>query len=143
MLVYLCGPIDQCSDKLEVYNWRDAVKAKLKLYNFNIYDAASAFTISNCRQDFDSLYLINEIALQQSDVIFVNLPKIFTVGTPVELHMAFERRIPIYATIDKELHNSMVLSALLRHGKVFDFINEAMDGLISDFCPEAGRLTNG
>ena len=138
MLVYLCGPIDQCTCDEEVFSWRKEATNKLIRAKFNVFDAASAFTISNRRQNYNALYDILSNALIKSNLVFANIPKTFTVGTFVELHIARENGIPVYAVIDASLKNSMTLSALLsRHGKWFSYWDDAINMLISNHSGEA------
>jgi len=134
MLVYLCGPIDQCGCSADIYNWRKLVKNKLNCSNFNVFDAASAFSISNRRQNFDELYLITKTALIKSNIILAYIPPDMpTIGTFTELQTAKEYNIPVYIAMPNKLKDSMILSALLsKNGKIFKFLNDAIETLITE-----------
>lgn len=138
MLVYLCGAIDQCENDSEMKDWRERAKVHLSICKFNVYDAVTAFKFSNYRQNYCAVYEINKVALSQSDVVLAHIPKIFTVGTFVELQMAKEINIPVYAFVSQELKNSIILSALLYGKKVFTRFDDALTTLVDDNLGEAG-----
>ena len=85
MKVYLCGPINGCTDE-ECRNWRDAVKAELPL------------TIDPMRRDYRGkeaecareIVELDKIDVANADVILVNYDRP-SVGTSMEILFAWER----------------------------------------------------
>ena len=85
LTVYLCGPINGCTDA-EAKDWRDYVKTKL------------SDTIDPMRRDYrgreaecaNETVELDKIDVMKSDILLVNYDKP-SVGTSMEVIYAFER----------------------------------------------------
>jgi len=97
MKVYLCGPINGCTDE-ECKNWREYAKTVL------------SDTLDPMRRDYRGreLECVNEIVekdkldIMECDVLLVNYDKP-SVGTSMEILFAWEQHIPVIVVSKKDV----------------------------------------
>lgn len=131
MRVYLCGPMDWCSEE-EASGWRDEATMELSYAGvttlnpmdrptFQEFDAMSAAATSSLVED-------DKTDIEMADVLLVNYTKI-SVGTSMEVLLAWQKdkRVVIVAPEGMKLS-----SWLLYHSHaVFHTMKEAYDDIIS------------
>ncbi len=102
MKVYLCGPINGCSDD-EATTWRESVK-----------DTCPEFEcIDPLRRDYrgiedqftDEIVELDKIDVMSCDVVLVNMPKL-SVGTIMEIVFAWMNHKPVVVVVPDENHVS-------------------------------------
>jgi hypothetical protein len=105
MIVYLCGPINGCTDG-EAKDWREAAKLRLPQ------------TLDPMRRDYRGreadcyreIVDLDKIDVEQSDAILVNYDKP-SVGTSMEVLHAWNHRVPVVVVCRKDA----VISPWLRY----------------------------
>jgi nucleoside 2-deoxyribosyltransferase len=117
MLVYLCGPINGCTDA-ECNDWRSYAKSRL------------SDTLDPMRRDYrgreaesvNEIVELDKIDVQECDVVIANCPKP-SVGTSMEVFYAWELGKKIAAIAPEPV------SPWLRYHstRVFGTIKEAID----------------
>lgn len=90
MKLYLCGPINECSDA-EATGWRDAVK---KMWPGETIDPMRRDYRGQEDQNVDAIVELDKIDIMRSDALIVSYDKP-SVGTSMEVLFAFERGKPI------------------------------------------------
>ena len=85
MKVYLCGPINNCTDN-ECRDWRDNIKLYLK----DTIDPMRRDYRGNEHQHIDDIVELDKIDVCNSDALIVNYVKP-SVGTSMEILYAWER----------------------------------------------------
>lgn len=91
MLVYLGGPIDLAGN----IDYRKKIKEELRGHGINSFDPKGAFDIADIEnsRDMRALIDINKVAmLNCSASIFVVDPSVLSVGTSIEIYMAYENQ---------------------------------------------------
>lgn len=88
MKVYLCGPINGCTDE-ECINWRQTASESLVKAGIEILDP-TVRDYRNCvltKKEIHEVIQKDILDIEQSDLILANIPKI-SVGTSMELWVA-------------------------------------------------------
>lgn len=85
--VYLCGPINGCTDA-EAKNWREAVKEHL--YSLNCV----VCSVDPMKRDYREIVELDKRDIRGCDIILVNYDKP-SVGTSMEVFYAWTLGIPI------------------------------------------------
>lgn len=85
MIVYLCGPINGCTDE-ECNDWREYVKQRLP----NTIDPMRRDYRGREAEAYREIVELDKIDVAQSDVLLVNYDKP-SVGTSMEVLWAWER----------------------------------------------------
>lgn len=85
MKVYLCGPINGCTDE-ECRNWREYVKAKLP----DTLDPMRRDYRGHEDQSVDQIVELDKIDISKCDALIVNYDRP-SVGTSMEIIYAWER----------------------------------------------------
>jgi hypothetical protein len=88
-LVYLCGPINGCTDE-EAKDWRAAVKKKVK----RTLDPMKRDYRGREAECYREIVDLDKVDVEASDVILVNYDKP-SVGTSMEIYHAWLHRIPV------------------------------------------------
>lgn len=120
LLVYLCGPIDGCTDD-EATEWRNRVKSVL----------GEDHCLDPMRRDFRGVEddHVNEIVesdkrdIYASDVVLANCWKA-SWGTPMEVYLAWYAGIPVIAVVPE---GSKVSPWLQYHAQVVTSLDSAFD----------------
>lgn len=105
MKVYLCGPINGCTDE-EASNWREAAKLRLP----NTLDPMKRDYRGKEAQDYREIVQLDKLDIQKSDVLLVNYDKP-SVGTSMEIFYAWQNDKPVIVVCRKDA----VISPWLRY----------------------------
>jgi len=89
MKVYLCGPINGCSDA-ECKEWREEMKRHFPL----ALDPMARDYRGKERESYREIVELDKRDVIASDVVFVNYTKP-SVGTSMEIHLAWSLAIPV------------------------------------------------
>lgn len=95
MVVYLCGPINGCTDD-ECMNWREEAKRRLK----NTIDPMERDYRGLESECVDEIVELDKQDIDNSDILLVNYVKP-SVGTSMEILYAWERGKRIYVVAPK------------------------------------------
>lgn len=115
MKLYLCGPINGCTDE-EAKNWREAVKA---IWHWETIDPMRRDYRGKESESVNEIVELDKIDIARCDALIVNYDKP-SVGTSMEVLWAFERGKIVVVVARKEA----VISPWLRyhsHAIVHDF----------------------
>ena len=99
IICYLAGPIDLSKEGFQ--NWKSECKSTLAKHGITSIDPAGTFTYAQSNNKADrigtaqSLMAINEFNLINSDVAIIYISRsVPSVGTPIELKICADRKIP-------------------------------------------------
>jgi len=105
MIVYLCGPINGCTDE-EAKDWREAAKKRLPRH----IDPMKRDYRGREAECYREIVDLDKIDVERSEVILVNYDKP-SVGTSMEILHAWNHRIPVVVVCRPEA----VISPWLRY----------------------------
>lgn len=146
--IYLAGAIDNYDGE----NWRKKYLTKFAALGLNVYDPLIKpkwmSKVAGCKK-LDDEVIINMkkgcynfykddskqcrdvclSMLSHSDIMFVYLPKIFTLGTVEEILQADQQMKPIIFVHDKEFIVSLYMADLFSRHMAFNNFEKALDEL--------------
>lgn len=129
--IYAAGPVDLGND---IPEWRSKLKETLNDIGIaaTIFDPSTAYKTSRFGSEptypesdvysrYRYIYNINKVALLSSDIVIASLPAgVQSVGTPIELHMAYDNNVPIILMSDIKRHTSVYLEMMVMSDMWFD-----------------------
>ncbi len=125
MKIYLCGPINACSDQ-ECSDWRNEVKT----WGFDTLDPMRRDYRGKENDCVKEIVELDKVDVVNSDVILVNYVKP-SVGTSMEILYAFERGKLIVVVADKDANISPWLKYHSQY--IINSFKEAKE-IISNLC---------
>lgn len=136
MICYLAGPIDLSKEGFQ--NWKGECKSALAKHGITSIDPAGTFTYAQSKNKADrigtaqSLMAINEFNLINSDVAIIYISRnVPSVGTPIELKICADRKIPhvVVITGDPKLPLPAYVEGLAKN--VVYNISQALEWVIT------------
>ena len=135
MICYLAGPIDLAKEGFQ--NWKKECKEVLPKCGITCVDPAGTFTYAQSKDRKDrigtakALIDINKYNLIRSDVAIILISKtVPSVGTPIELAICAEHKIPHVVVMDIDADGPLPAYVEGLADKVVNNIDSAMEWVI-------------
>ena len=135
MICYLAGPIDLAKEGFQ--GWKTECKKVLSKNGITCIDPAGTFTYAQSRDKKDrigtakALIDINKYNLIRSDVAIILISKtVPSVGTPIELSICAEHKIPHIVVMDTDINGPLPAYVEGLADRVTNNIDSALDWVI-------------